>query len=153
MKQFSFPLRLRYLFPLLALAVLLTLPAPPATAGKYVYEEEISLTLEILYPDTTITGLFSAGPADAAPAADTEEVPPPEPETTLPDEPTGEAPQPQPETTPTDEPADGEPQPQPEATPPDEATGEDPQPEPETTPPDTSAGEEDAAPSWEGDLP
>lgn len=60
MKRLGSPRRLRVALPLLALAVLLTVPST-ATASKYVWQNTIDITLKVIYPDTSITSLLPEG--------------------------------------------------------------------------------------------
>lgn len=60
MKRLGSPRRLRAALPLLAMAVLLTVPST-ATASKYVWQDTIDITLKVIYPDTAITSLFPEG--------------------------------------------------------------------------------------------
>lgn len=60
MKRLGSPRRLRAALPLLAMAVLLTVPAT-ATASKYVWQDTIDVTLKVVYPESVITSLLPAG--------------------------------------------------------------------------------------------
>lgn len=60
MKRLGSPRRLRVALPLLAMAVLLTVPST-ATASKYVWQNTIDITLKVIYPDTAITSLLPEG--------------------------------------------------------------------------------------------
>lgn len=60
MKRLGSPRRLRAALPLLAMAVLLTVPST-ATASKYVWQDTIDVKLHVLYLNTAITSLLPAG--------------------------------------------------------------------------------------------
>lgn len=60
MKRLVSPRRLRGALPLLAMAVLLTVPST-ATASKYVWQDTIDVKLHVLYPNTAITSLLPEG--------------------------------------------------------------------------------------------
>lgn len=57
MKRLGSPRRLRAALPLLAMAVLLTVPST-ATASKYVWQDTIDVKLHVLYLNTAITSLL-----------------------------------------------------------------------------------------------
>ena len=60
MKRLGSPRRLRAALPLLAMAVLLTVPAT-ATASKYVWQDTIDITLKVVYPESEFTSLRPGG--------------------------------------------------------------------------------------------
>lgn len=60
MKRLVSPRRLRVALPLLAMAVLLTVPST-ATASKYVWQDTIDVELHVVYGNTIITSLLPEG--------------------------------------------------------------------------------------------
>lgn len=60
MKKLGSPRRLRATLPLLAMAVLLTVPST-ATASKYVWEDTIEVTLHVVNPENSGNSLLPAG--------------------------------------------------------------------------------------------
>lgn len=60
MKRLVSPRRLRAVLPLLAMAVLLTVPST-ATASKYVWQDTIKVKLQVVYPESVITSLLPEG--------------------------------------------------------------------------------------------
>lgn len=60
MKKLISPRRLRVALPLLAMAVLLTVPST-ATASKYVWQNTIKVKLQVVYPESVITSLLPEG--------------------------------------------------------------------------------------------
>lgn len=60
MKKLISPRRLRAALPLLAMAVLLTVPST-ATASKYVWQNTIKVKLQVVYPESVITSLLPEG--------------------------------------------------------------------------------------------
>lgn len=60
MKRLVSPRRLRTALPLLAMAVLLTVPST-ATSSKYVWQDTIDVKLYVSYPNTVITSLLPEG--------------------------------------------------------------------------------------------
>lgn len=61
MKRFISRIRFRIVLPLLLLATVFTLPSA-VTGSKYVWEEEIDLTLKVYYSNQEITRFLSASP-------------------------------------------------------------------------------------------
>lgn len=59
MKNFILRIRFRFVLPLLLLAILVTFPSA-ATKSKYVWEDNIDITLKVNYPEQEMTSLFSA---------------------------------------------------------------------------------------------
>ena len=59
MKNFILRIRFRFVLPLLLLAILVTFPST-VTGSKYVWKEDIGITLKVNYPEQEITSLLSA---------------------------------------------------------------------------------------------